>query len=122
MVRDPALRQIELLQVVERLVSKPGHGTFCEVARSERGLVCLDRPNFPETPRLRSVLADHFTHRLVALADFFGSPNAPVADESFGDWICGPLTPPRAGSLDQTADEHDGNTQIAREIAAYVNA
>lgn len=107
-ITDVRLRQIDLLPIVERLISKPGHGTFCEVARTRTNFVCLDRDNFPETPVLSDALRNHFTHRILGLPEFFN-----------GDWgfVTEPLTPPAAGG----SDDHgvDGNITIAAAISEY---
>ncbi|MCR9140947.1 MAG: glycosyl transferase [bacterium] len=111
-IADPELRQVDLLPFVERIISKPGHGTFCEVARTGTPFVCLERADFPETPELLRQLRNYFTHRVLSLDQFFR-----------GDWnfITDELSPPenvlRSGRGD--LNDSDGNLSIAREIAGH---
>lgn len=111
-VDDPAIRQVDLLPHLERIVSKPGHGTFCEVARAGTPFVCLNREDFPETPGLLRDLRNHFTHRLIPLPEFF---------DGNWDFITGELTPPQ--SIPESGAPGiqfgDGNAAVAREIAAF---
>jgi len=87
-----------ILRSCDVVVSKPGYGTFAEVAVNGVPLLYLPRPGWPETPHLAGWLAEHGRCQAIEVADLFSAealqgqlrklfsnPIKPLVDPSGGE-------------------------------------
>ncbi len=107
------MRPVDIMPMCERILTKPGYGTFCEAYRTGVPVICVERHNFPETPLLLDGLKSFFHQRIVSEEEFYSD------DWSF---LAGPLNPPARlhGSVDRPPPD-DGNRRIALGIAEYLS-
>ena len=99
-------RPVDFMPLCDRILSKPGYGTFSEACRQNVGVMTIQREGFSETPLLLAGLRQQLPHRVLSDADFFS-----------GDWafLKKPLEPATA----ETRLSHDGNSVIATAVSAY---
>lgn len=99
-------RPVDFMPLCDRILSKPGYGTFSEACRQHVGVMTIQREGFSETPLLMAGLKQQLPHRILSDTDFFQ-----------GDWafLREPLVPAEAG----VKLGHCGNGQIAGAIADY---
>lgn len=99
-------RPVDFMPLCDRILSKPGYGTFSEACRQNVGVMTIQREGFSETPLLMAGLKQQLPHRILSDEDFFR-----------GDWafLREPLVP--AGSDNKLT--HGGNGQIAEAISAF---
>ncbi|HLN23902.1 MAG TPA: glycosyltransferase, partial [Patescibacteria group bacterium] len=62
-----------ILRSCDVVVSKPGYGTFAEVAVNGVPLLYLPRPGWPETPHLAGWLAEHGRCQAIEAKDLFSA-------------------------------------------------
>lgn len=106
---DRGLCASDLLPICERIVTKPGFGTFADSYRAGTPMVVLERHGFAETPILIKALRDHFYSIEISEGDFFE-----------GDWdfvLKDPEPPLRAEPV-----ALDGNQTIARVLLEQLDA
>jgi hypothetical protein len=63
------VRPIELMPLVERLITKPGYSSFCEALAMGVGIHLVHREGFAEAPVLEQGLCQHGHHRLLGQAE-----------------------------------------------------
>jgi hypothetical protein len=125
-VTDHAYRPVDFMPLCDRIISKPGYGTFSEACRLGTGIVTITREGFAETPLLLQGIPALVPHRILAPDAFFQ-----------GDWqfLREPLIPPHrtAPTSDSTIDQTngalaletiggDGNATIAQGVVEYLTA
>ena len=97
------VRPLEVMPLVERVITKAGYSTFCEAFSQGVGLHLVERQGFAEAPVLAEALQNHGQHRLLTQEQLLK-----------GDWQLDlPLLPPRLGCL-----PIDGATVAARAVIA----
>lgn len=101
-------RPVDLMLLCDRILVKPGYGTFSEACRQNVGLMTLNRQGFAETPLLLDGIQSQLPHRILSDGAFFR-----------GDWafLHEALVPAKAGAKFR----HDGNQVIAQAIADYLS-
>ncbi len=62
-------RPMELMPLVERLITKPGYSSFCEALSQDVGIHLVRREGFAEAPVLEAALRRHGRHRLLSQAE-----------------------------------------------------
>lgn len=107
-INVPDIRPVDLMPLCDRVISKPGYGTFSEACRLGVPLLSLTRDDFAEAALLLDGLQDHNPHRILSPADFF---------DSHWEFLHAPLLPPRQ----PTALAPDGNEAIAQAVVDYFN-
>lgn len=105
-IPEIGLRVADIMVVCDRIVSKPGYGTFSEACRLEKGVMTLPREGFAEAPLLLDGIQCHAYHQILDSDAFFK-----------GDWsfLEQPMMPPTGQPLSQ-----DGNDVIANAISSYL--
>jgi len=101
-----AYRPVDFMPLCDRILSKPGYGTFSEACRQNVGVMTIQREGFSETPLLMAGLKEQLPHRILSDADFFR-----------GDWAF--LQEPLAAAESAVKLSHGGNAEVAGAIAAY---
>lgn len=99
-------RPVDFMPLCDRVLSKPGYGTFSEACRQNVGVMTVQREGFSETPLLMAGLRQQLPHRILSDGDFFR-----------GDWafLREPLAPAESGvKLGQ-----GGNGEVAGAISDY---
>lgn len=69
--RQWKIRPIDVMQVCDRVVTKPGYGTLAEVYRSHKSLICLTREDFAEADLLLRGAENHFAHLIISPQEFY---------------------------------------------------
>jgi hypothetical protein len=105
-VSDRRLRPVDFMPLCDRILSKPGYGTFSEACRLQCGILTLPRQDFAEADLLLKGIQDHAQHQIL-------DPDAFFAD----DWsfLEQPLQPPRSSVPLDT----QGNLAVATSIINY---
>jgi hypothetical protein len=106
-ITDRHYRPVDVMPLCDRVVSKPGYGTFSEACRLEIPIVSVTRDDFAESPVLLDGIQNHAHHLILSPDDFFRS------DWSF---LHQPMQPPR--KVERVAK--DGNEAIAQAVIDYV--
>ena len=102
----PGVRPLDLMPLVERLITKAGYSSFCEAFSQGVGIHLVERHGFAEAPVLAEALQDHGLHRLLRREQLLA-----------GDWqLDQPLLPPRLGPL-----ASDGAALAARTLVALAS-
>jgi len=104
----PGIRPVDLMPLCDRVISKPGYGTFSEACRLGVPLISLTRDDFAEASLLLDGIQDHNPHRILPPADFFASS---------WQFLHEPLLPPRKSE----AIAPNGNEAIAQAVIDYFN-
>jgi len=104
----PGIRPVDLMPLCDRVISKPGYGTFSEACRLGVPLISLTRDDFAEAALLLDGIQDHNPHRILPPADFFASS---------WQFLHEPLLPPRKSE----AIAPNGNEAIAQAVIDYFN-
>ncbi|MEM1238617.1 MAG: glycosyl transferase [Cyanobacteria bacterium P01_H01_bin.26] len=101
------LRPVDTMVICDRVVSKPGYGTFAEACCLDRGVITIPREGFAEAAPLVEGIQRHAAHKILDSATFFS-----------GDWsfLEQPLDPPTGAPLPK-----DGNDTIAHAIRRYLS-
>jgi hypothetical protein len=99
-------RPVDFMPLCDRILVKPGYGTFSEACRQQVGVITIQRQGFSETPLLMAGLVAQLPHRILSDGAFFG-----------GDWsfLREPLTPAQS----EVKLGEGGNGQIAGAIEDY---
>jgi hypothetical protein len=96
-------RPLDVMPLVDRMITKPGFSSFCEAMSQGVGLHVVERHGFAEAAVLERDLRRHAQHRCLSQAAFYA-----------GDWqLDQPLLPPQQGPLPL-----DGAAQAAAALAA----
>jgi len=103
------MRPIDVMQVCDRVVTKPGYCTFAEVYRSHKCLICLTRSDFAEADLLLQGAQDYFHHLIISPEEFYT-----------GDWsfLAMDMHPPK---LNQGLAV-DGEYTIAHAVIDYLES
>jgi len=97
------VRPLDVMPLVERLITKAGYSSFCEAFSQGVGIHLVERQGFAEAPLLSQALQDHGWHRLLRRRQL-----------QQGDWqLDRPLRPARLGGL-----ASDGAATAARTLAS----
>lgn len=97
-------RPLDLMPLVDRVITKPGYSTFCEAFSQRIGIHLVKRHGFAEGPVLEAELRRHGRHRLLSRQQLLA-----------GDWqLDQPLLPPLQGPL-----AADGAAQAARCLVEF---
>lgn len=99
-------RPVDLMPLCDRVVSKPGYGTFSEACRLGVPLISLTRDDFAEAALLLDGIQNYTSHRILPPADFF---------QSSWEFLHEPLLPPRKREAIAT----NGNEAIAQAVIDY---
>lgn len=107
-VQDLKLRPVDLMPLCDRIVAKPGYGTFSEACQLGKTIYTLPRDGFAEVPLLLAGIQNHAYHKVIDSAQFFA-----------GDWqfLSASATPPKVHQPLDTG----GNTAIATAVANYLS-
>jgi len=99
-------RPVDLMPLCDRVISKPGYGTFSEACRLGVPLISLTRNDFAEAALLLDGIQNYSSHRILPPADFF---------QSNWEFLHEPMLPPRK----QEAIATNGNEAIAQAVIDY---
>ena len=108
-IDDVSYRPVDFFSVCDRIISKPGFGTFAEAMRQDLTIATLPRDGFAETPLLLKGLREFSHHQILDPVEF-----------SKGNWDFireTPSIPTGDRPIDKT-----GVTAIATEIVNYLTA
>jgi hypothetical protein len=95
------VRPLDVMPLVERLITKAGYSSFCEAFSQGVGIHLVHRSGFAEAPMLEQALQDHGRHRLLSQEQWRS-----------GDWqLDQPLLEPRRQPLPS-----QGATQAAAAL------
>lgn len=106
-VNNVAYRPIDFFPLCDRLVSKPGFGTFSEAMRQDLPIATLPREGFAEAPVLLDNLKRYSPHQILDPAQF-----------SHGHWEFLRQTPNHPTS--EIRLDKQGAAAIAQEIVTYL--
>jgi hypothetical protein len=67
------LRPVDLMEVCDRLVTKPGYGTLAEALRVGIPVICLTREGFLEAETLITGVKNYAKHLIIAPQEFYES-------------------------------------------------
>ena len=81
---DRIRRPIDLMPHVDAVVCKPGYGVLAECWRTERPVVWVERPDFPEFPVLKSWLDKSFPAAGMSREDFRQGRWQPALEAALG--------------------------------------
>jgi hypothetical protein len=107
-VKDLTLRPVDFMPLCDRILSKPGYGTFSEACQLKKTVCTLPRDGFAEVPLLLAGIQNYAYHQIIDSVQFFA-----------GEWqfLSASATPPRVShSLDT-----GGNVAIATAIVDYLS-
>jgi hypothetical protein len=106
-ITDRQYRPVDFMPLCDRVVSKPGYGTFAEACRLGIPLVSITRDDFAEAALLLAGIQNYLPHCIVQPEAFFK-----------GDWsfLSASLQPPHQTQPIAT----DGNTAIAQAVIEYL--
>ncbi|OIP69326.1 MAG: glycosyl transferase [Oscillatoriales cyanobacterium CG2_30_44_21] len=65
------LRPVDLMVICDRIVTKPGYGTFAEALRAKVPVVCLTREGFLEAETLIAGVKNYAEHLIISPQDFY---------------------------------------------------
>jgi hypothetical protein len=107
-VHDQMLRPADVMPLCDRVITKPGYGTFATACRLNKIVCTLPRDGFAEVPLLLAGIQNYAYHQIIDSAQFFD-----------GDWqfLSASATPPKVHKFLDT----DGNTTIATAIVEYLS-
>ncbi|MCM1984340.1 glycosyl transferase [Lyngbya confervoides] len=90
------VRPVDLMPLCDRIISKPGYGTFAEALMQDLPIVTVPRTGFAEARYLVKGLQNHGHHLCLEPGEF---------ETSTWDFLNRPLHPPQApGPLDKTGN------------------
>jgi hypothetical protein len=72
-ITDRQLRPVDFMPLCDRVVSKPGYGTFAEAVRVGVPIVTMTRDNFAEAAFLIEGITNYSQHQILQPAEFFQS-------------------------------------------------
>ncbi len=106
-IRDKKYRPVDFMPLCDRIISKPGFGTFAEATKLGIPIVSLTRDDFAEAAYLLRGISSYTHHLIIQPDEFFTS-----------DWnfISKPLNPPQ-----QTLQKIgiSGNQTIAKSVINF---
>jgi hypothetical protein len=108
-VTDAQYRPVDFMPLCDRVVSKPGYGTFSEACRLDLPITSITREDFSEAAFLIEGIQDYSYHQVMSPQEFFK-----------GDWEFlrqSPQPPRKSTPLDK-----NGNEAIARAILDYLHS
>lgn len=108
-ITDVQYRPVDFMPLCDRLVSKPGFGTFAEAMRLDLPIATLPRDDFAEGTILLENLQAHNAHQILDPVAFHG-----------GDWDFIRQSPSPPSSTQPL--QKKGVTAIATEIVNYLSA
>lgn len=79
-------RPVDFMPLCDRILSKPGYGTFSEACRHRLGIMTITREGFAETPLLIDRLPQQAPHRLLSDDDFFAATGPFYANRWWRWW------------------------------------
>jgi hypothetical protein len=100
------IRPLDIMQICDRIVTKPGYGTLAETYRTGRPVICLRRNDFAEADVLLAGVEQYMQHLVIEPDDFL-----------HGDWqfLHEPLRSPSSNHRLSC----DGEYTIAGAILTY---
>lgn len=109
-ITDKKYRPVDLMPLCDRVISKPGFGTFSEATKLGIPIVSLTRDDFAEAAFLLDGIRNHTHHRILAPEEFFT-----------GNWdfIRQPMNSPQVVGQQMRTD---GNDAIAQMVIDYLTA
>lgn len=107
MVGDRQYRPVDVMPLCDRIVSKPGYGTFAEACRLECPIVSITREDFAEAALLIHGIRQYAHHQILSPKELMS-----------GDWsfLHHALEPPQQ----PTPLPKDGNQTIAHALVEYL--
>ena len=64
------IRPLDVMQICDRIVTKPGYGTLAEIYRTGKPVICLRRNDFAEADLLIAGVEQYMHHLVIEPADF----------------------------------------------------
>jgi len=106
--RQYKIRPLDVMQICDRIVTKPGYGTLSEIYRSHKPVICLRRHDFAEADLLIAGVEEYMHHLIIDQEDFYHS-----------DWhfLTADLHPP---TINHTL-ACDGEYAISGAVLNYLN-
>ncbi|WP_017655635.1 hypothetical protein [Fortiea contorta] len=108
-INDVKYRPVDFMAICERIISKPGYGTFAEATKLDVPVVTITRDDFAEAPFLLDGISNYNQHRILSPSEFF---------KNNWDFISQPLQPPKKS----LALAKDGNEFIAKAAIEFVSS
>jgi len=105
-INDSKYRPVDFMPICERVVSKPGYGTFAEATKLDVPIVTITRDDFAEAGFVIDGISNYNQHLIVTPSEFF---------QSNWDFISQPLQPPKQSQ----AIAKDGNEAIAESVIKF---
>ncbi len=104
--RQFKIRPLDMMQICDRIVTKPGYGTLAEIYRTGKPVICLRRNDFAEADLLIAGVEQYMRHLVIEPAEFLQ-----------GDWhfFYEPLRSPSSSQKLPC----DGEYAIANAILEY---
>ncbi len=108
-VSNTQYRPVDFMPLCDRVVSKPGYGTFSEACRLDLPITSITREDFSEAAVLIEGIQDYSYHQVLSPSELIN-----------GDWefLRQPPQPPRKS----TPLDKNGNEAIARAILDYLHS
>lgn len=105
--RHTQIRPVDVMQVCDLVITKPGYGTLSEIYRSHKPVVCLTRTDFAESDLLITGVRDYMHHIIIDPPEFY---------ETSWEFLNWSIQPP---ATDLKLAE-DGEVKIAEGILDYL--
>jgi hypothetical protein len=105
-IEDRKYRPVDFMPICQRVVSKPGYGTFAEATLWDTPIVTIPRNDFAEAAFLLAGLVNYNSHQIVTPEEFF---------QGSWDFLLQPLQPAKASQ----SIAKDGNVAIAQSVINY---
>ncbi|MBD2778697.1 glycosyl transferase [Iningainema tapete] len=107
-ITDLKYRPVDIMPVCERVISKPGFGTFAEATRLGLPIVTMTRDDFAEAAYLLEGITNYNHHQILTSEEFF-----------HGTWDFLQQPPQLPKRVQPIAK--DGNETIAHAVIEYLN-
>jgi hypothetical protein len=105
-ISNSKYRPVDFMPICERVVSKPGYGTFAEATKLDVPIVTITRDDFAEAGFVLDGIRNYNQHQILTSSEFF---------QSNWDFISQPLQPPQQSQ----AIAKDGNEAIAEAVIKF---
>ncbi|MBD2138469.1 glycosyl transferase [Anabaena sp. FACHB-1237] len=106
-ITDFKYRPVDIMPICNKIISKPGYGTFAEATKLQIPIVTIPREDFAESPILLTGITNYNHHQIITSTEFFQ-----------GDWEFIqdiPHPPKKPDKINQ-----DGNETIAQSVINYL--
>jgi len=100
------IRPVDIMQICDRIVTKPGYGTLSEIYRNQKPVICLRRNDFAEADLLIAGVEQYMHHLVIEPTEFL-----------HGDWHF--LTETLRSPTSKQTLSCDGEYVIARAVLEY---